>query len=99
MGQGEGEPAESSDYLTNPAPSYPLASRLLGEEGRVLVRVQVDTSGKARSVVLHGSSGHSRLDGSALSAVWSWKFHPAKRGGRPVEAWVIVPIRFSLKGA
>lgn len=98
-GQGEGELAESSDYLTNPAPSYPLASRLLGEEGRVLVRVLVDTSGKARSVALHKGCGHSRLEGSALAAVWSWKFHPAKRGGKPVEAWVIVPLRFSLKGA
>ncbi len=86
-------------YLENPAPNYPLASRLLGEEGRVLLRVQVDTSGCTRSVLLHRSSGHARLDGSALEAVWSWKFHPAKRGGKPVDAWVVVPIRFSLKGA
>lgn len=96
-GEGSGSDGETG-YLENPAPRYPLASRLLGEEGRVLLRVLVDTSGLARSVSLHRSSGHARLDGSALEAVWSWKFHPAKRGGKPVEAWVVVPIRFSLEG-
>lgn len=98
QGDGDGS-SEPTDYLSNPAPNYPLASRLLGEEGRVLLRVLVDTAGNSRAVVLHQSSGHSRLDGSALAAVWSWRFHPARRAGRVLEAWVIVPIRFSIKGA
>ena len=28
----------------------------------------------------------------------TWKFVPAKRGEQPVAAWVVVPIKFSLKG-
>jgi outer membrane biosynthesis protein TonB len=28
--------------------------------------------------------------------VQKWKFEPAKRSGGAIEAWVIVPVEFSL---
>lgn len=91
-------PNFNADYLDNPAPGYPSLSRRLGEEGRVLLRVHVAAGGTAKSVVLHKSSGHSRLDQVALDTVKRWKFVPARQGDKPVEAWVIVPIQFSLRG-
>lgn len=91
-------PLFNADYLDNPAPGYPSLSRRLGEEGRVLLRVHVAAGGAAKSVVLHKSSGHSRLDQVALDTVKRWKFVPARQGDKPVDAWVIVPIQFSLKG-
>jgi protein TonB len=58
-------------------------SRRLGEQGRVLVRVFVDTSGAAAQIELRESSGHPRLDDAAASAVRRWRFVPARRGAAP----------------
>lgn len=105
-----GKPAESAKpasleapnfnaaYLHNPAPRYPAVSRRLGEEGRVLLRVEVTEQGSPASVSLHASCGSSRLDQAALEAVRQWRFVPAKRDGRNVNAVVIVPVKFSIEG-
>lgn len=92
------QPRFNADYLDNPAPTYPALSRKLREEGRVLLRVRVDVSGHPAQVTMHESSGFMRLDERAADTVRRWKFQPARQGGQPVEAWVIVPIQFSLKG-
>lgn len=91
-------PRFNADYLDNPAPVYPAVSRRLGEQGKVLLRVQVTAEGTARVVNLHKTSGYTRLDQIALDTVKRWKFVPARQGDKPVEAWVIVPINFSLRG-
>jgi protein TonB len=85
-------------YLRNPKPKYPNLSRRLGEQGTVLLRVYVTVEGNATKVELKSSSGFARLDRAAHSAVQTWLFVPAKRGEQAVDAWVIVPIKFSLKG-
>lgn len=86
-----------ADYLQNPAPAYPAMSRRLGEEGRVLLRVHVDASGRPTQIEVKTSSGSPRLDQSALDAVARWKFIPARRGDEAIAAWVQVPIVFNLK--
>lgn len=91
-------PRFNADYLDNPAPRYPPLSRRMGEQGRVLLRVHVAAGGTAIEVVLHNSSGFERLDRAALETVKQWKFVPARQGDKPVDAWVIVPIQFNLKG-
>jgi protein TonB len=91
-------PSFNADYLHNPAPAYPSLSRRLGEEGRVVLRVFVSTDGHAERVEMRSSSGHARLDEVALETVRKWKFVPAKQGDKPVAAWVLVPISFSLRG-
>ncbi len=83
-------------YLRNPKPGYPAASRRLGEQGTVFLRVFVTVAGEAKRVELKTTSGYPRLDRAALESVQNWKFVPAKRDDRPVDAWVLVPIRFSL---
>lgn len=90
------EPSFQADYLRNPAPAYPRISKRLGEQGEVSLRVLVDPHGKPRRVELSASSGFERLDRAALDVVLRWSFVPARRGSRAVEAWVIVPIVFSL---
>jgi periplasmic protein TonB len=99
-GQGGGPdiPPSPSGYLANPAPVYPYASRRAGEEGEVRLKVLVDSTGTPSRIELHRGSGHPRLDGAALAAVWKWSFRPARRAGRPVAGWVLVPLRFSLEG-
>lgn len=92
------QPRFDADYLHNPAPAYPPISRRLGEEGKVVLRVFVEASGRAGSVEVRTGSGSARLDGAAADAVAQWKFVPARRGDEAVGAWVLVPIIFSLKG-
>lgn len=85
-----------ADYLSNPSPAYPVASRRLGEAGVVHVRVQVGVEGQALKVELKSGSGFPRLDQSALDTVARWRFVAARRGAQAVTSWVVVPIVFSL---
>lgn len=91
-------PRFDADYLENPAPAYPSASRRLGEEGKVVLRVFVEPDGRPSAVEVRTGSGSTRLDDAALDAVRRWKFLPARRGDQAVGAWVLVPIAFHLKG-
>lgn len=91
------QPRFDADYLDNPKPVYPALSRRLAEQGRVVLRVQVEADGRAAEVQVHSSSGSPRLDQSALDTVRRWKFVPARLGRTPTAAWVLVPIAFTLK--
>lgn len=91
-------PPRPADYLNNPKPPYPALSRRLGEEGTVRLNILVNPDGSVARLELAKSSGHPRLDRSAIETVQSsWKFEPARQGGSPVAAWVIVPIQFTLR--
>ena len=90
-------PIFNAGYLENPPPPYPPASRKLGEQGRVILRVRVTAEGRAGEVQVRTSSGYARLDDSARETVARWKFLPAKRGEEPVAAWVLIPISFNVE--
>ena len=91
-------PPRPADYLANPKPSYPSLSRRRGEEGTVRLNILVNPDGSVARLELVKSSGHPRLDRAAIDTVQSsWKFEPARQGGMPVAAWVIVPIQFTLR--
>jgi periplasmic protein TonB len=83
-------------YMNNPAPGYPDAARRQRQEGTVYLRVLVSASGRPNQVLVAGSSGVSSLDEAALRAVRRWRFKPARQNGRPISAWVRVPVRFKL---
>lgn len=85
------------DTLDNPTPAYPALSRRLGEQGQVLLQVDVGTDGRAHEVAVNRSSGYPRLDHAALETVRRWTFIPARLGRLAIAASVLVPISFSLK--
>jgi protein TonB len=87
-----------ADYLDNPKPIYPHASRRQSEEGRVLLRVRVSATGHVERVEIKQSSGFPRLDQAAEDAVARWRFVPARRGDEAIAAWVQVPITFNFQG-
>ena len=81
-----------------PTPAvYPQRAIELNQQGEVVVRARLDPAGTAVEIVLHRSCGHQLLDRAALAAVREWHFHPAMRDGRPVAAWVEIPVRFHLR--
>lgn len=77
-------------------PAYPPRAAALRMAGTALIRALVGPDGLTREVRLHRSSGFSELDNAALAAVRGWAFAAATEGGRPIEAWVEVPVRFRL---
>jgi protein TonB len=89
-------PDYNASYLRNPPPQYPYSARSMGRTGRVMVRVLVNAAGLPEKVELRTSSGTDALDEAALDAVRNWRFVPARQGDKPVAAWVVVPISFSL---
>lgn len=90
------EPDYKATYLNNRL-IYPLAARRAGLQGRVVLNVEVLADGVSGQVQIHQSSGHAILDRAALVSVKTWRFVPARRGGRNVTEWFKIPILFSLK--
>lgn len=90
-------PSTQADYLNNPRPPYPPLSRRLGEQGKVVLRVFIETDGTASRAEVRSSSGFERLDQAALQTVLRWRYVPGKRGGTPEAMWVTVPIQFVLE--
>ncbi|HRF05430.1 TonB family protein [Accumulibacter sp.] len=86
-----------ADYLRNPSPVYPSASRRLGEEGRVILRVTVSAEGLPERVEIKQTSGFRRLDEAARAAVERWRFVAARRGATAIESSVLVPLQFNLQ--
>jgi protein TonB len=84
-------------YLHAARPAYPLLARMRGYEGMVLLAVEVLADGRAGEIRLKRSSGYAMLDQSALDAVRTWRFEPARKKDMPLAMTVDIPIRFSLK--
>lgn len=79
------------------APRYPTSARQAGLEGTTRIAATVTSDGKVSSPRIVASSGHSSLDSSALAAVKSWRFHPAKNGlGQAVAYQLTIPVTFRL---
>ena len=76
-------------------PTYPIGARRRGEEGLVLVKVTLASSGIVENVQVARSSGYSSLDESALSALKKARF-VAKNGASVHAGQLTVPLRFRL---
>jgi protein TonB len=83
--------------LNNPKPPYPLISRRLNEEGKVVLNVCVSLSGLVENLKLEKTSGHQRLDDIAIETVKKWKFIPAKNQDRDINACYLLPVQFILR--
>jgi protein TonB len=80
------------------APAYPPISRRMGEEGKLVLRVELDESGRVDNAEVINSSGYSRLDDAAITAVKSWQCKPPLRDGEPARAIALQPFNFVLQG-
>jgi len=84
-------------YRDNPRPEYPRMAKRRGYQGTVLLEVLVSRSGEVKDLRLLQSSGYHVLDRSAMKSVKYWLFEPGSIGGRNVDMWVRVPVRFELR--
>jgi len=86
-----------AQILHLPRPKYPPLSRRLGEEGVVLLEVEVLPNGSAGAIRILANPGYPRLTAAAIAAVRLARFHPGLRRGVPVRTVVKVPFEFVLR--
>jgi protein TonB len=84
------------DCTQSPEPEYPAASMKLGEEGTVLLRMQVDERGHPLRVEIENSSRYPRLDRAARDTIASSWVCPLRRGKQGFTGWLRVPVKFVL---
>ncbi len=78
-----------------PDPEYPPIAREAGIEGKVIVEALVGQEGTVRQTRVR--QGNPILAESAEVAVRRWRFRPAQWNGKPVTAWVAIPVDFRLR--
>lgn len=76
---------------------YPEIARKAGVEGRVVVNVLIDESGRVVDAKILKSLGNNGCDEAAIEAIKSVKWKPAKQRDKPVKVWVGIPVVFMLK--
>lgn len=79
-------------------PNYPAASRRQNEQGQVVLRVELDETGRIASARVATSSGYKRLDEAGLAAIKNWQCNPSTRNGVAVRAIALQPFDFILEG-
>jgi TonB family protein len=77
-------------------PTYPAEAKANKIQGKVYIRLFVDSSGKVEKAEVAESSGSKLLDDSALDAARKFLFKPAIKEKRPVGVWVTLPISFII---
>lgn len=83
------------EIVTQVSPIYPEVARAASMEGTVILQAWIDEKGKvARTVVTRSIPV---MEDEAVRAVEQWRFKPAMSHGKPIGAWVEVPLQFRLE--
>jgi protein TonB len=77
-------------------PDYPAAALALGEEGRVVLWLEIRADGSVGQAVVSTSSLSPRLDQAAVSAARRWRYAPATRAGAAVASSATVFVDFKM---
>jgi TonB family protein len=89
--------AHPPEIVTYVVPDYPAKARERGVQGRVMLAIVIDESGKVDDPVQVVDS-IPLLDRAAIDAVHRWSFTPARDDkGNPVTVQMEVPVPFVLK--
>jgi TonB family protein len=85
------------EQYTTP-PLYSDEARARAIEGIVTVEVRIGVDGTVKRLRVVKGLGYG-LDENALLAVRDWRFAPARRNGRPLEATTQIDVEFNLRNA
>jgi len=91
-------PATLDSKVHNKPPAYPPDAARRGEEGVVVLLVQIAPDGSASAVDVQESSGYEVLDRAAQGAVARWHFRPPVEDGAPVAGTMEVDVHFAIRG-
>jgi protein TonB len=77
-------------------PVYPKLAREAGIEGKVHVKVVIDTQGRVVETVVVKSDVTPAMTRAAVEAAKSCRFKPAMQRNVPVKVTVVIPFEFRL---
>ena len=78
-------------------PEYPPEAQRRRIEGRVTVRLIVDTEGKPTQCTVQGAQPAGVFEKSALKAAEAMRFTPGRSKGRAVRTLVLLPFDYRLR--
>lgn len=84
------------NFLHRELPVYPMLARRIGKEGRIVLRLTIDERGNLLNVEVIEKAGYGFTE-AAIEAVKRSTFLPAKKDGKSIASWAILPIRFTLR--
>jgi protein TonB len=100
---GNGAPLETSfgamnapSFIHRAMPVYPPLARRRGKEGRVVLTLLIDQTGKVQKIDVTEPAGYG-LTEAAIEAVRNSTFAPARVNGEKVVSRTVLPIRFKLE--
>jgi len=76
---------------------YPKECSNTGAQGKVYVRILVDTEGKPISYVVLKSENEA-LTNAAVKVIYNLVFTPGQLEGKVVNSWVTIPFNFKVIG-
>lgn len=85
--------------LSRTEPAYPERARQAGQQGSVMLKIQILTNGRPGEISVYQSSGYDLLDDAAVEAIARWRFVPAKDRltGQPIVCYTTMPVVFKLR--
>ncbi len=98
-GVQEGPYTTPASIIVKRRPYYPWRSRLRGEEGTVVIEVEILPDGRRGSIEILSSSGHPLLDRAALRALERARFVPATKNGAAVRSKKKIAFTFRIEEA
>jgi len=93
--EGVSAGASGGRLISAPTPIYPSQARLLGVEGKVVVRASVDVEGRVAAVQVLDGPGLFRS--SAEDAVRRRRYQPFVVGGKPSPFETVVTLNYRLE--
>ena len=81
--------------VSTPDPQYTEEARLARTQGKCILWLIVDDTGRPRNIRVVRGLGYG-LDAKAVEAVQQWRFQPAMKDGKPVNVQISVEVGFHL---
>jgi protein TonB len=82
--------------MPTPAPIYPVAAQVNGEQGDLVMRLHVTSGGRVTKIEVVKSTGYRDLDNAGIDAALGWHYLPAVENGSTASGWATVHLEFSL---
>jgi protein TonB len=88
--------AGSPRFIHRETPEYPFMARKLGKEGKVILKLTLDSQGELQAVETIEANGFGFAE-AAKAAIRMSTYAPAVKNGRAVSSQVLIPIKFVLQ--
>ena len=86
----------SPAFIHQEIPVYPTLARRLGKEGKVLLKLLIDTDGKLQKIEVVEPAGFGFTE-AAVEAVKKSTYAPGYRNGERILTKALLPVRFQLQ--